>query len=628
MLPLPFKSSDVSIKKDDDNKLVSTLDTMSLQDPSEGVKVVPIVKTSRFSSLFPQNNALAGTSHKAMEDFQHENQAQDVPRYKAPKIGQGIKAPTPPAAYSDPNPKRLYLDNIPYAARKPDVLKFFDGYNVECIDFPKKRDGLKGVVYVNVATEEEAKRAVQELNGENLKGRRVRVMHAKVSGAYRKSQPDLAAAYDLENMQNMQPSISSDASSASGPIPQPALQVSCGPNQDMEKKPNLREGIFQLACQTLSRGERTPEDIFREINFTEDEKAMLEEFYYRYKLIESENTEQRRLIMEVISNKVPCIAHGSEECQQCQQSMVLNQLRDEEQKENILFEASKPPGHQHTISWDSGISMRSQINPDYQPQRSTSTMISRQNSAPQGAVYPPLTAGAALRLYGPKYVKENFPQSQPPIRDTYIPLHGGLSLPNPFQRQNSVVSTQPGIKTHCAYFLRTGHCDFAQQGCKFSHELPPGGPAELSGPPSTRLAIPPPGFVGPPPRAMYTEPLVPVPRMSTLGPGHMSGPMRSVSGPSRSSLRRLEEMYQPMVPTLGGIDISYPHYNPRPTFDGGRHRSMSQITQHQRSIPKLWRESNNWRDSAKRSDSRLGDTDGAADDEESDSDLISLSSYN
>ncbi|RPA87922.1 hypothetical protein BJ508DRAFT_371432 [Ascobolus immersus RN42] len=48
--------------------------------------------------------------------------------------------------------------------------------------------------------------------------------------------------------------------------------------------------------------------------------------------------------------------------------------------------------------------------------------------------------------------------------------------PPPLSRTTSTPTPAPqkgkGLKTHCTYFLRTGQCDFMQQGCKFSHERP------------------------------------------------------------------------------------------------------------------------------------------------------------
>ena len=106
------------------------------QEQLDGVRVPAVVKTSRFSSLFaPDSGNTEAPSHEAAdlvhENTQTETKTPDVPRYKAPKNGQGSKAPpTPPAAFGDPNPKRLYLDNVPYAARKQDIIAFFDGFNV------------------------------------------------------------------------------------------------------------------------------------------------------------------------------------------------------------------------------------------------------------------------------------------------------------------------------------------------------------------------------------------------------------------------------------------------------------------------------------------------------------------
>jgi len=50
---------------------------------------------------------------------------------------------------------------------------------------------------------------------------------------------------------------------------------------------------------------------------------------------------------------------------------------------------------------------------------------------------------------------------------------------DPLARQNAVVNTREGVKTHCTFFLRNKYCDYMHQGCKYSHQLPPGGMEEL-----------------------------------------------------------------------------------------------------------------------------------------------------
>ncbi|EPS41387.1 hypothetical protein H072_4722 [Dactylellina haptotyla CBS 200.50] len=642
MLPVPFKPSDVSGRQNEETfSLLSTMGSLSI-DPGKSApsKVIPQAKTSRFSTLFakeePVSTSIARTLDekdslpKANQDEENDTQTKEIPRYKAPKRGPGAKAPpTPPAPYADPNPKRLYLDNVPYAAKKQDIVAFFNGFNVECIDIPKKHENLKGVAYVNLKTEDEAKKAVIQLNGGTIRGRRVRVAPAKVSITYRKSQTEFED--ETEEPQPLKPTA---AASGQTEAALPITQLGPPMNAGSGNITSLREGIFRLACQALTRGDRTPEDIFREINFNDEEKQILRDFYNRHKQVEKEIHEQRRLMLEKAIGGSPCLLHGVENCAECQQALVLKQIRDEEHKENLLLGDTKTQ-HHHSLSWDSGIAMRGETNPNLQPRSGAAMMPIRQNSAPQNpAAYPPLNAAGALRLYGPKFLKENFPQPEPPIHNAYVPSHGGLSLGNPFHRQNAVVHTQPGIKTHCAFFLRTGHCDFAQQGCKFSHELPPGGIAELTAQAAAAQAAQaaqvPTNSLGHPRNClgdtMFADSMAQASRLGVLRPVHTSVPLRTISGPTRS-IRRPENLYQPLVPTVG---VSYPVFNirpPPPPIIQENHRSGIQHSQSQRQ-PRLWRESSNWRGHMKRVGSHNTEADGAADDEESDSDLISISSYN
>ncbi|KAF3932152.1 hypothetical protein ABW20_dc0108165 [Dactylellina cionopaga] len=613
MFPVPFQSSVLS-GNDEAASTASIAEVHPVvRERLDASKTAPQVKMSRFSRLFSRDSATEEAPLKKTEDSQPEGQSQDIPRYKAPKNGQGSKAPppTPPAAFCDPNPKRLYMDNVPYAARKQDIVTFFDGFKVDCVDIPKKRDGrLRGVAYVNLATSEEAKNAVIHLNGTNFKGRRVRIMHAKVSSNHRKSQPELEK--DIDTSQHRDSPGSSELRSTQ------SVPYSCGPIVMIsDNGSSLRQDIFNLSCQAITRGEKTPDEIFREVNFNNEEKMMLRDFYFCYKRAERSMVEKLEL---------PCSTHGLTQCMECHQALLIQQIRNEEQKENFHGGTSKTLHHHHSLSWDSGITLQGQSSPEF-PSRQTSSALTRRTSLTQSTAYPALSMTNALRLYGPKFVKENFPQTSPPVHNTYIPFSRGNSLEHPFQRQHSIIPTQPGIKTHCAFFLRTGHCDFAQQGCKFSHELPPGGITELTTR-STSLTTSTSGPFGPPRNGLggsvYAE-SVALPRRLT----HVST-VRAVSGPVHA-IKRSDSPYSELGSNTSSMRSSYPVLNARIQFDdsisGARRRLTGQNSQQQRQTPKLWRDVTSWRDHMKHSDDHTNETDGAADDEDSDSDLISLSSY-
>ncbi|KAF3178163.1 hypothetical protein TWF225_007931 [Orbilia oligospora] len=642
----PFKAIEIA---EDDSSNSSAPDTIveiiqghrsALAKPTP-----PPIKTSRFSSLFEKN--LAGPSTAFIDQAGEGETNAQVPRYKVPRNGQGAKmsSPSPPRVPGETYPKRLFVDNIPYAANKKDLIAFFDGYNVESITWQRKpgvTSGHSGAGYVVLGSEEEAKAAVNQLNGTVLKGRTVKVIRSKVaSGGGRKSQPEFTYARQQSKPSGLQPKIQTvDSASYNG---SPIGLIS-------DSTSTLRKGIFDLACKSICNGGKTPDQIFQEVNFNDEEKIMIRDFYFRYKQAQKKAPElfSPNPMMDILEHR--CTTHGLTQCMECHQTLLLQKIHQEEDhKENIssLTRAM----HHHSLSWDSGATLHGGAYQPVSTHRNSMMTAPGQPLLSEATAYPPLTAASALRLYGPKFVRENFPQQEPPIHNTIgqVP-RSGFMPGSPYSRQHAVVPTQPGVKTHCAYFLRTGRCDFAQQGCKFSHELPPGGQAELTLPPARRTVSSPPNFfanhnlsqlggVVYPDVTQRLGPLPDIDLIESIAPVHGIPPLPISRGP------RLTEGEFSLVPRGGGSGgiiggatrATQPVFNRFQPLDdtphvSARRRLASQPTQRQNSRP--WRESSetrhdtsSWKQASGRQTGHHSETDGAADDEGSSEDLISLSSF-
>ncbi|KAK6339601.1 hypothetical protein TWF718_008997 [Orbilia javanica] len=639
----PFKAIEIA---EDDSSNSSTPDTVVEINQSQRFSIPkpapPPVKTSRFSSLFEKNLAAKGPS-ATINKPEEEKPSDPVPRYKVPRNGQGTKmsSPSPPRAPGETYPKRLFVDNIPYAATKKDLIAFFDGFKVESITWQRKpgvTTGHSGAGYVVLGSEEEAKAAVAQLNGTILKGRTVKIVRSKVtSGAGRKSQTEF-------------PTLVRQQSKPSGPQPKIQTMDSASYHSGplgliSDSASTLRKGVFDLACKSICTSGKTPDQIFQEINFNDEEKIMIRDFYFRYKQAQQQAPELFAPNPMLDMLELQCMAHGLTQCMECHQNLLLQKIHeDEEQKENIhsLTRAM----HNHSLSWDSGATLHGNTYQSVPINRNSMVTTGGQPLLTEAALYPPLTAASALRIYGPKFVRENFPQQEPPIHNTIGQVsRNGFMAEHPFSRQNSVVPTQPGVKTHCAYFLRTGRCDFAQQGCKFSHELPPGGHAELAVPTAARRAVSsPPSFfanhnLGQIGSSIYPEiaqRLAPLPDIDLI---ETIAPIRAIPPAPIPRIPRLPEGEFSLVPRGSGITrASQPVFNRFQPLDetpavSARRRLASQPAQRQNS--RQWREptsearreNSSWKQTSRRQTDLSSETDGAADDEGSSEDLISLSSF-
>ncbi|RVD81633.1 uncharacterized protein DFL_009489 [Arthrobotrys flagrans] len=601
------------------------------------------VKPSRFSSLFEKSLATAGSSTTAYNQAEDGKANDPIPRYKVPRNGQGAKMnpPSPPRAPGEIYPKRLFVDNIPYAANKKDLIAFFDGFRVGSITWQRKpgvTSGHSGAGYVVLGSEEEAKAAVNQLNGAILKGRTVKVVRSKVTnGGGRKSQTDFTSyARQQSKPPGPQPKIQTvePGSRNSGPL-----------SLISDSASTLRKGIFDLACKSICTSGKTPDQIFQEINFNDEEKIMIRDFYFRYKQAQQNAPElfSPNPMMDML--ELPCTTHGLTQCMECHQALLLQKIREEEEHKENMSSLTRAI-HHHSSSLDSGATLHGGTYQSVPVHRNSTIATTGQPLLAEAAVYPPLTAANALRLYGPRFVRENFPQQDPPIHNTIdrVPRVGFMAE-NPYSRQHAVVPTQPGVKTHCAYFLRTGRCDFAQQGCKFSHELPPGGQAELTVPTARRTVSSPPSFfasrnLGQLGGVVYPDVahrLTPLPDIDLI---EAIAPVHGILPAPMSRAPRLTEGEFSLVPRGGGgaaARATQPVLNRFQPLDesplaSARRRLASQPAQRQNSRPwrepsEARRESSSWKQNSERQTGHHSETDGAADDEESSEDLISLSSF-
>ncbi|KKA29518.1 hypothetical protein TD95_001576 [Thielaviopsis punctulata] len=105
----------------------------------------------------------------------------------APVAEEKVAAPAAAATESTPDQtsvaegRRLYLGNVAYAATEEALKEFFKGFDVKSVSIPKNPHTNKSVGYafVDVATTEEAQRAIAELDREQILERKVSVQIAR-----------------------------------------------------------------------------------------------------------------------------------------------------------------------------------------------------------------------------------------------------------------------------------------------------------------------------------------------------------------------------------------------------------------------------------------------------------------
>ena len=102
------------------------------------------------------------------------------------------RAPQPPAEVTT---ERLYVGNLSYDASESDLFELFNGVgqvkNCEVV-VNNRTQRSKGFAFVTMASVEQAKRAVDELNGKEFMGRALQVNGAKPPSADRGDRRDRA----------------------------------------------------------------------------------------------------------------------------------------------------------------------------------------------------------------------------------------------------------------------------------------------------------------------------------------------------------------------------------------------------------------------------------------------------
>lgn len=103
------------------------------------------------------------------------------------------RTPRPPLPPGEVTTDRLYVGNLSYDATESDLFELFNGVgqvkNCEVV-VNSRTQRSKGFAFVTMASIEQAKRAVDELNGKEFMGRQLQVNGAKPPSADRGDRPD------------------------------------------------------------------------------------------------------------------------------------------------------------------------------------------------------------------------------------------------------------------------------------------------------------------------------------------------------------------------------------------------------------------------------------------------------
>lgn len=111
----------------------------------------------------------------------------------APRSDRAPRAPRPPIPAGEVTTDRLYVGNLSYDATESDLFELFSGVgqvkNSEVV-VNSRTERSKGFAFVTMASIEQAKRAVEELNGKEFMGRQLQVNGAKPPSSDRGDRPD------------------------------------------------------------------------------------------------------------------------------------------------------------------------------------------------------------------------------------------------------------------------------------------------------------------------------------------------------------------------------------------------------------------------------------------------------
>lgn len=328
-----------------------------------------------------------------------------------------------------------------------------------------------------------------------------------------------------------------------------------------------------------------------------------------------------------------CFDHGLRGCMDCYQSVILQKM----QQEGAEYEKNRlQQNHSHSTSWDSSNTLQGDLAISSRQLEDTFSALAISPDTQEvvdaaGKSNAPALNSFNALMYGPKYVLDRYKHANPASHSALIPASAARFFDHPYARQTAVVPTKAGVKTHCAFFLRTGHCDFAQQGCKFSHELPPGGIGELSGQATDRLFTPR-RFLESTRDSLSKEAHTGEMAVRRAGTRGLQRHIGEYVGTRRLS-KATRDVSRAMVANGEGLNTDTYRARTARFFQPTEILASSRMNNHETEAGlnsnnpnMIWRDVENWRNI--NVGQEASETDGAADDEDSASDLISLSSGN
>jgi len=141
-------------------------------------KFLSVITFGLLGKPTPRKRPAASTSSSAPRDT----------KPSAPRADRAPRTPRPPIPAGDVTTDRLYVGNLSYDAAESDLFELFNGVgqvkNCEVV-VNSRTQRSKGFAFVTMASIEQAKRAVDELNGKEFMGRQLQVNGAKPPSADR-----------------------------------------------------------------------------------------------------------------------------------------------------------------------------------------------------------------------------------------------------------------------------------------------------------------------------------------------------------------------------------------------------------------------------------------------------------
>ncbi|MFA5019803.1 MAG: RNA-binding protein [Candidatus Pacearchaeota archaeon] len=88
---------------------------------------------------------------------------------------------------------KLYVGNLPFSVDESKLKKLFEAYNVEEATLIKDKFSgrSKGFGFVTISDDDEAKKAIEEMNGKDVEGRELKISEAKPMDPDRPRRPPM-----------------------------------------------------------------------------------------------------------------------------------------------------------------------------------------------------------------------------------------------------------------------------------------------------------------------------------------------------------------------------------------------------------------------------------------------------